>query len=204
MKYHELKQKIENLIVFSPNDIDMIDPSFRLPTLYEWEKKGLVIKLRSNNYIFSDINLEGIDYYLIANKLYEPSYVSLESALSYYGIIPESVPKTTSITTNKTNSFDTPKGDFLYTSIKKELFFGYKIIEHRNHGVMVASLEKTILDYLYQHHEMTELDDFTGVRWNKETIMDNLNQETIDKYLAVFDNKSLNKRYKILRNYLDA
>ena len=57
---------------------------------------GLFLKLRNGFYILKDSNP---NHYFIANKLYQPSYVSLETALSHYGVIPETVYATTSITT---------------------------------------------------------------------------------------------------------
>lgn len=65
------------------------------------------------------------DEYLLANILYQPSYISLEFALSYYSLIPESVYLITSVTTKPTREFAVGKLFFSYQTIKKQAFVGY-------------------------------------------------------------------------------
>jgi predicted transcriptional regulator of viral defense system len=204
MKYLNIKEKLNNLVIFSPNDLFLVDPDFRLPTLYDWESKGLVLKLRNDFYVFSDFDPSDKDYYLIANKIYSPSYLSLESALNHYGIIPELVAHITSITTNKTNSFKTIFGTYNYSTVKEALFFGYKVVEHIPHEVSIASLEKTVLDYLYLNSSINTTKDFEGLRWNKEVIKETLDFDLFKKYLIIFDNKTLQRRCSVLMDYLDA
>jgi len=139
---------------------------------------------------------------MISNKIYNPSYVSLELALNHYGIIPEAVLHHTSITTLKTAKFDTDLGVFSYKSIKPELFWGYEIVEHDNIGIKIADFEKTILDYLYFHPEINTKADFESLRFNKQIITENINQNKLEKYLRVFDNERLNHRAEVLQNYL--
>ena len=100
MKYFDIKQKLGEIKVFSIEDLYTVDPSFRLETLYEWEKKAWVTKLRSKKYIFADFKPSNYELYMVANKLYDPSYISLELALNHYGVIPEAVMRVTSVTTN--------------------------------------------------------------------------------------------------------
>ena len=204
MKYLNVKEKLNNLTIFSPNDLFLLDPNFRLPTLYDWESKGLVIKLRNDFYVFSDFDPADKDYYLIANRIYPPSYISLESALNYYGVIPELVTAITSITTNKTNSFETKFGVYVYSTVNEPLFFGYKVVKHTPHEVLIASLEKTILDYLYLNSDVNTVEHFEGLRWNKEVIKETLDFDLFEKYLVIFDNKALQKRCSVLIIYLNA
>ncbi len=75
--------------------------------------------------MFTDTPLNEETLFLIANKLYAPSYVSFEMALSYYGLIPEGVYAITSATSKKTATFQTPIGKFSYRTLKPQLFFGY-------------------------------------------------------------------------------
>lgn len=204
MKYYKIKEKLEDLIIFSSKDLYRIDPDFRLPTLYDWEARGLVKKIRNNNYVFSDFKPFDKDYYFIANKLYEPSYISLESALNFYGIIPEAVVEFTSVSSNKTNKFKNEFGVFTYSSVDSKLFFGYKIIEYKSLGLQVSSLEKAILDYLYLNPSVGSVDDLEGLRWNKNVLKEDLDLDEFEKYLVIFDNKSLQKRCNILLDYLNA
>jgi len=204
MRYHELKNKLQSLRIFSLNDIYLVDPDFRQPTLYDWEKKGKVEKICNKWYIFGDFKPQGNDYYLISNKIYTPSYISLELALNHYGIIPEAVQQITAVTTRKTKTFETGLGVFSYKSIKSELFFGYTIIKSREVGINIASPEKALLDYFYLHPSIQTMTDIESLRYNREILREGLNRNKLKKYLEVFDNQSLNKRIKVLLNYISA
>ncbi|MEK7518566.1 MAG: hypothetical protein AAB549_01445, partial [Patescibacteria group bacterium] len=85
----------------------------------------------------------------IAGKLYQPSCISLETALSHYGIIPEVVYATTSITTKAAREFTTPIGIFIYQQIKVPAFTGYQLRVVDRHKVLMADAEKALADYLY-------------------------------------------------------
>ncbi len=85
---------------------------------------------------------------LLANHLLGPSYVSLESALSYWGLIPEAVYETTSVTTKKSKIFNTQAGRFSYTNLALPYYsFGIKkVIISKTQVVMLASAEKALCD----------------------------------------------------------
>jgi len=202
MKYFDIKQKLGGLKVFSIEDLYVVDPSFRLETLYEWEKKTWVIKLRSKKYIFADYNPTNYDLYLIANRLYDPSYVSLELALNHYGVIPEAVMRVTSVTTNKTLSVETKIGIFDYKSLDPRLFFGYQIITNDGTTYKIASLEKAIVDYFYLNPQVAEVDDIQGLRFNEELLKEKLNRLELEKIVSVFDSEALNTRISRLTDYL--
>ncbi len=109
-------------------------------------KSGLFMKLRNGFYALKDSNPS---LYLIANKLYQPSYISLEKALSHYDIIPETVYTITSVTTKPTREFKTSKGIFSYQRIKREFFSGYTPQKMDNSTTFFAEPEKALADYLY-------------------------------------------------------
>jgi len=202
MKYFDIKQKLGGLKVFSIEDLYVVDPSFRLETLYEWEKKTWVTKLRSKKYIFADYNPTNYDLYLVANRLYDPSYVSLELALNHYGVIPEAVMRVTSVTTNKTLSVETKIGIFDYKSLDPRLFFGYQIITNDGTTYKIASLEKAIVDYFYLNPQVAEVDDIQGLRFNEELLKEKLNRLELEKIVSVFDSEALNTRISRLTDYL--
>ena len=89
MKYIEFKNKLKNLIIFSTIDIRKVDSSINfLRRIYEWQHKGYIKKVIKGYYIFSDTELNELSLFFIANKIYKPSYISFEMALSYYHLIP--------------------------------------------------------------------------------------------------------------------
>lgn len=203
MKYHDLKHHLEKLIVFTLQDIYLLDHDFRQATLYDWEKIGKVVKLKNGVYVFGDFVPNNLDYYLLANVLYKPSYVSTEIVLNHYGIIPEVVTQITCVSTNKTQSFHTSFANFVYQSIQPELFFGYNLLEVREHGVKIATLEKAILDYLYLNSAINTSDDFAALRWNQQLLNETLDRTVLNKYLAIFDNVALAKRIANFYQYLE-
>lgn len=125
----EEKLKSLGMIVFTPREFrDVFDvPANTASSFIKTNiKSGLFLKLRNGFYMVADSHPS---IYFIANKLYEPSYVSLDIALSHYGIIPEVVYAISSITTKASREFNTPKGNFIYQRIKKEVFIGYSLKE---------------------------------------------------------------------------
>jgi predicted transcriptional regulator of viral defense system len=204
MKYIDIQNNLRSLGVFTLNDIRMLDPVFREPTLNDWLNNGWIKRIRRFWYADSSFNPQGNDYFFIANKIYSPSYISLESALSHYGFIPETTLQITSVSTRKTNLFDTQYGVFSYQSIKNNLYFGYEVIENNDRPFTLATPEKAILDYLYLHSEISSIEDLEGLRFNSEIINSTIDKEKFNTYLNQFDNLELNNRSKLLLRYLDA
>jgi predicted transcriptional regulator of viral defense system len=203
MKYHDLKHRLEALVVFTLRDVFLLDPDFRQATLYDWEKLGKVVRLKNGCYTFSDLIPVNFDFYLLANLIYEPSYVSTEMALNHYGVIPELVSSVTCVTTNKTQVFANSFGNFVYQTIAPALFFGYDLLEVREHGVKIASLEKAVLDYLYFNSSVVSNDDFSGLRWNKQILNEGIDKVKLNTFLAIFANAALAKRVTGFYKYLE-
>lgn len=202
MKILTVKEKLRDQKIFSLQDIYTLFPNFRQETLYDWERQGYVKKIRNNNYTFSDIKFQDLDYFIVSNKIYEPSYITLESALNYYGIIPESVLKFTAVTTRKTNNFETDFGTYTYRSVRNDLFWGYKLIEQDNIGIKIAEPEKVILDYLYLNPTASSIEDFESLRFNTDILQEIIDQEKLLKYLNIFSNEKLAGRIASLIDYI--
>lgn len=86
---------------------------------------------------------------LIANHLYTPSYVSMSSALRYYGLIPEAVYTKQSMTLKHSRGFDTPLGRFEYTHISKKAFpIGLTSVKVDDYAFVMATPEKALCDLI--------------------------------------------------------
>ena len=181
------KLKTSGLVMFTPRefyDVFGIPPKTGSVFISRNLKSGLFLKLRNSYYMLQDSRLP---LYAIANRLYQPSYISLESALSHYGVIPEVVYAVTSVTTKPTREFKTPKSVFSYQRIKKSVFSGYSPVPLEGHIVLLAEPEKALADYLYfADLQKTSLNDrlnLKGVRKGK-----------LLKFIRMFKRKSLLKK----------
>lgn len=103
---------------------------------------GVLLKIEKNKYLLKDSKIKD---FALANFLYQPSYVSFESALNFYGILSQFPYEITSITTKKSAKKEFQGKIFTYARIKKNLFFGYQKIEN----YLIAYPEKALLDQLY-------------------------------------------------------
>lgn len=204
MQFYDFKNTLNKFEVFSMRDIENLIPQFNKKNLNNWQKKGYVVKLRNSLYCFSDISLDQEMLFNIANKIYKPSYISLESALWYYSYIPEAVFKVTSISTLKTNNFDNKFGDFIYKSIKKRAFFGYKIIDINGNRYKIAEPEKAIIDFLHINTSIKSQEDFYAFRFNKFNIKFDVDFEKMEQYATVFESKILLERIMELKRFVNA
>ena len=203
MNYRQFHDEMSAFPVFSIREIEKHFPGFDSRRLVEWQEKGYIQRLRNRFYCFTGNTINERYLYFAANELYSPSYVSLESALSWYGFIPEGVFQVTSCSTLKTQSFETPLGSFSYRHIKKALFFGYKLEEWNDHHFAMAEPEKTVIDYLYLHHEIGEPEDLESLRWNSTEMKNRLSIEKMDHYASHIGSKALSKRVTTLKDFLN-
>lgn len=202
MRYLELKENLKSFVVFSLRDIKKIEPGFYRSRLNEWQKKGYIKKIIKNYYTFTDQPVDENALFFIANKIYNPSYISLEMALSYYHLIPESTYGITSVTTKKTSVFNTTVGDFHYRSVRPSLFFGYNLIDWQGVKIKLAEVEKALIDFFYFNFYLKNKEDFEEMRVNKEELLVKLDETKLEKYLSVFNSKILSKRIQSFINFI--
>lgn len=119
--------------------------------LDRWVKSGKVIQLRREVYLLNKPYRQSFPHpFLMANLLRRSSYVSLHSALSYYGIIPEHVPVVTSVTGGRPEQVLTPVGQFHFRHVLSRNFFGFSEKEVAvNQTAWIATPEKALADLLY-------------------------------------------------------
>jgi predicted transcriptional regulator of viral defense system len=186
--------------VFSVADIRAAHGDFDRRRLSEWQKKGYIKKIIKGYYLFSDVDMNEDTLSAIANKIYKPSYISFETAMSHYRLIPESIYMMTSASTRRTYVFETPVARFSYRTIKPSLFFGYSILPD---GIKMAFMEKAILDYFYINPAVQSDDDFASLRINREEILSRVNKKRLADYMQRFSQKRLSKRMKHFLEWLE-
>ncbi|MCX5667046.1 MAG: hypothetical protein NTY34_01885 [Candidatus Omnitrophica bacterium] len=158
--------------------------------LARWLTRGYVSRLRRNLYEFADKEETKISDLYVANRLYGPSYVSLETALSFYSIIPDIAAGVTSVTTGPTRTFRNKYGAFFYRTCRKKAFTGYRIIASEGSRIYIADKEKALVDFLYYRLRSGSYIDFDEERFNKK-ILRAIHWKKALKYAKVFNNKTL-------------
>lgn len=184
LNLHQVEEKLFslNIKIFTPDDLRvMFNVSQRaVEGFLNYNcKKGAFVRLKKG---FYTLKRNPASEFVIANKIYSPSYISLETALSYYHLIPETVYAVTSVTTKPTREFEVISRLFEYRKIKKEAYTGYLPKVVSNEVCLMAKPEKAVADSLY------------FVWLGKRTFNERLRLEKIDKtelrkYLRLFDQK---------------
>lgn len=148
--------------------------------LLRYTRHGLFWQLKRGLYTLRE---SGVPLWLVANRLYAPSYISLDSALSYYGLIPETVYAVTSITPKTTREFMACETLFVYRSIQAKTYQGYHPIILEGQTILIAEPEKALADTLYfVHLGKKELNERLSIR--------KINKAKLHTYLKLFERKN--------------
>ena len=111
-------------------------------------RRGDIIRVKKGLYVFGDmLRLRPYSRELLANLIYGPSFVSLDYALAFHGLIPERVETMTSVTTKRPKTFDTPIGSFMYRQSPLASFYlGMDRVEEGDVAFLIATPERALAD----------------------------------------------------------
>ncbi|MBM3256682.1 MAG: hypothetical protein FJZ04_04430 [Candidatus Moranbacteria bacterium] len=196
MNFREFKDKTRKMPFFGSDlaDIFSLSPESMRNQLTRWKKSGLLVELRRGLYVLGREERQvNLSREVAAANIYQPSYISLETALSHYKMIPEKTNAIISITTRKTKEFNNPEGGFIYRHLKPSLFFGF-IPKKDDNGFpyFMADPEKALLDYLYLNMGSIHPSDkqyFSGSLRLQNTAL--LNKKKLLSYAGRFKVKKL-------------
>jgi predicted transcriptional regulator of viral defense system len=153
MRFNELLAIVGDAPVFETGLLlaGDVDPSHVRRQLSRWTAKGRLYQLRRGVYTLAPPYQKVKPHpFVLANTLVRPSYVSLQAALAYYGLIPDVTPVTTSVTTGRPGQWETALGHFTFRHLKTEWFRGYHRIDLAGgQQAFVAVPEKALLDLVY-------------------------------------------------------
>jgi len=153
MNFEELLTLIGDEPVFSSSLLDVIGVSQRQARLQlvRWVNAGKLIRLRRSLYALNrPFRRIEPHPFLLANRIRKASYVSLQSALSYYSMIPEYVPTVTSVTTGRPEEVRTGLGIYAFRHMRKPLFGGFlSVTVAPGQSSFLATPEKALLDLIY-------------------------------------------------------
>ena len=148
--------------------------------LHRWIKMGRVLSLRRGLYTLDDIyRRTRLSPLLVANALYQPSYLSCLWALSFYGLIPDAVPTYQNVTTRVTRHFSNTFGWFRYSSLKQDSFWGFATREIDGVAVSVAHPEKALLDLWHLTSGEWTADRLSEMRFQQLNLID---RSKLDRY----------------------
>ena len=204
MNYWQLRNQFYDLACFNVNQVYAWQPDFEKNNLTRWAKQNLIIKLRNSWYSFPEYLKTPNFQHFVSNKIYNPSYVSLHSALAFYGIIPEAIVQTTAVSSLKKSNFDNIFGSFSYQQILPELMFGYEQKSFLNNRSLVFAIpEKAILDLLYLYPQYNNEQEIRELRFDEEFMQEDLNVERLNEFTERFQSKVLKNRVNLLLKIYD-
>lgn len=199
MTYLQFREQWHRVGCFNIYQVLAVSPRFDRGNLGHWVKKGYLIRLRQDWYAFADL-LQAPEFSrYVAQKIYAPSYISLHSALAYYGIIPEAVTRITCVSTNRTTHYENAFGEYSYQTVKPELFFGYEPkVLLQGYTYHLALPEKALLDLLYLYPQYNTKREMLELRLDDYWMQEELNVSRLRDFAERASSKSLQKRTELL------
>ena len=199
MTYLQFREQWHRVGCFNIYQVRAVSPRFDRGNLGQWVKKGYLIRLRQDWYAFADL-LQAPEFSrYVAQKIYTPSYISLHSALAYYGIIPEAVTRITCVSTNRTTHYENAFGEYSYQTVKPELFFGYEPkVLLQGYTYHLALPEKALLDLLYLNPQYDTEREMLELRLDDYWMQEELNVSRLRDFAERASSKSLQKRTELL------
>ena len=153
MRFDEFLGLVGNEPLFSSSLLGVVGVSPRQARLQlvRWVNAGKLIRLRRSLYALNQPFRKIEPHpFLLANRIRKASYVSLQSALSHYNMIPEYVPVVTSVTTGRPEEVRTELGTYVFRHVRKQLFGGFlSVMVAPGQSAFLATPEKALLDLIY-------------------------------------------------------
>ena len=200
MNFIEFRKRFFPLACITTDQVYASYPEFNRNNLVSWVGKGYLIRLRQGYYAFPEYK-ESTDFTLyFANTIYKPSYISLQTALSFYGIIPEAITEITSVTTLKTMTFSNDFGEYSYKNIRSALMFGYDLKDMEGgRRIMFATPEKALIDLLYLYPFYNTERELEELRLDESYMEYDFNAERLTEFSDRIGSKALSNRIDMLR-----
>jgi len=195
----QLRAKHPNSETLTDTDLAVLlgNGSKRHSQMQRMLSRGELIRVKRGLYIFGDLYRKNpVSLFYLSNIIYGPSYVSLESALSYHDLIPEGVVNVTAVNPTRTYEVNSSLGQFTYRKIPKEAFPKDVLREESEGSVyLVASKEKCLLDKLYLDSTSNFSKEFIVESLRIDPLdLQSLNTEKLLELSTYYNNKIFNKR----------
>ena len=203
MKFVDLLNKVSDLPVFTVRFLSAGEnlAQIRLQ-INRWVKDGRIIRIHKGLYTLTESYRKvTVEPFCIANNLKLASYVSVHSALSWYGMIPEFVPSVTSITTGRPQTIQTPLGRFEFRHVSKKYFWGYQQVELKfGQTAFIAHPEKALLDLIYLTPRSDEIEFIEELRLQN---FERIDRAALHAFAGRFQSPKLNRALGTIERVLD-
>ncbi len=207
MQFKKLIKNFQKLPFFSFKEamaLSSDSPAQFKNQLSVWATAGKIERLRRGYYILSETyrKYEPSVYY-ISNYLYRPSYISLFTALQFYGLIPDAVAGIQAVTPLHGKEWPSSLGFFQYRFVKQDKFWGYREIAGSVSGTpqnnfLLAEPEKALLDFFYLQEGQWPLERIKQMRFQSA---ETLNMAKLNEFAARFNSPKVTRAVKNLVRY---
>ena len=198
MKYDDFKQAVVGFPLISSSQMGVLTPKPKVLRVQQtkWHKQGKLWRLKRGLFLLNPKehpHFPSKEY--VACQMLSPSYISMEYALFYYGVIPEFVADLTCITSKKTQRYKNKMGTFIYQHITPRAFTGFSTVKNEQGlSYFMAELEKALVDFFYLNlktFKNAEPDIFEASYRMRLTLP--LRKKKLRAYAGLFQNSSLDK-----------
>jgi predicted transcriptional regulator of viral defense system len=197
MNFEQLLELIEDEPVFETSLLlaGNVDPRLVRLQLSRWVKKGRVYQLRRGLYALAPPYQKVKPHpFLVANRLQRASYVSGPSVLAFYGLIPDAVHATFSVTSGRPRRWETALGVFESRHIKTGLLSGYRMLDvvqpQPAQQAFVATPEKALLDLIYLQPDGDTIEYLRELRLQN---LERLDSQELRRQTEVFQSRKMNR-----------
>ena len=203
MEFEELLELVGNEPVFETALLlaGKVKPESVRLQLTRWKNNGRVYQLRRGLYAIAPPYQKIKPHpFLIANRMQRASYVSGQSSLAFYGLIPDTVQVTLSVTAGRPEHLETPLGVFEFRHVKPDLLSGYRMITLGNpdqpeQQALVATPEKALLDLVYLQPGGDTPDFLHGLRLQN---LERLDLEDLRHQVEIFHSTKMQRAVKVI------
>ncbi len=199
MDFQRLVEIVQDEPVFETGLLlaGQVDPNNIRRQLTRWTQAGRLYQLRRGLYALAPPYQKVKAHpFVIANRLVRGSYVSAQSALAHYDLIPESVPTVVSVCSCRPGHRDTPLGSFLFRHVRRKYLGGYQLLEMGDgQQALIAIPEKALLDLVYLTPEGDSAEYIQSLRLQN---LENLNVRSLRDVAGIFNRPKLQRAVEVL------
>ncbi len=194
------------MVCFTGEQVRLWKTDFCRDNFARWIASGEILRIKRNLYTFPEYLQIPDSALFLANQIYQPSYISLHTALHFHGVIPEEVVQFTSVSTLKTAFFQNAFGSYSYHHISSKYMFGYDLL--RTEGqvpfvIRMASPEKALIDLLHLYPEYRTRKDMLDLRLNEDFMKSGIDRKKMQDHVKHIDSPLLTKRVDLLMEVYD-